>query len=281
MILQDRGDHLLVIRQTDHALLSGFLAREWGNEVFRRPDMFESFCLAAREHDNGWAEWELVPRIDLRTRMPYTFMSIPTEQHMELYQRGIDRIVQADPYAGLLVTIHCAELYDRARATLPGFSAKYVKSTELQMVSEFVQSLRVQQLRLKADLRMNPATKSLAVEESLEWSARLLGILDRLSLYFCLRPPEDASIEAVPTNDEGGEVDCELRAGADHCVAQTPYSFRRNPMSVSILARRVPKRLYGDPADFHRELSRAPYFALQYTLRAGNATSSQTRGAVA
>jgi len=281
MILQDRGDHLLVIRQTDHAILSGFLARQWGNECFRRPDMFESFCLAAREHDNGWAEWELQPRIDPKTRMPYTFMSIPTEEHIALYQRGIERIVRVDPYAGLLVSIHCAGLYDRARATLPGFSAKYVKSSELQIVNECMLRLEAQQLRLKADLRMNPATKSLAEEESLERSARMLEALDRLSLYFCLRPPEDASIEAVPANEEGGEVDWELRVGAHNDITLAPYSFRRTPLSISILARKVPKRLYGDQADFHRELSQSSYFALQYILKAGHATLSQRHSAVA
>jgi Protein of unknown function (DUF3891) len=281
MILQDRGDHLLVIRQTDHAILSGFLARQIGNECFRRPDMFESFCLAAREHDNGWAEWELQPRIDPKTRMPYTFMSIPTEEHIALYQRGIDRIVQVDPYAGLLVSIHCAGLYDRARATLPGFSAKYVKSSELQIVYECMLRLKAQQLRLKADLRMNPATKSLADDESLERSARMLEALDRLSLYFCLRPPEDASIEAVPANKEGGEVDWELRVGAHNDITLAPYSFRRTPLSISILARKVPKRLYGDQADFHRELSQSSYFALQYTLKAGHSALSQRHGAVA
>jgi uncharacterized protein DUF3891/uncharacterized protein DUF3153 len=281
MILQDRGDHLLVIRQTDHAILSGFLAREWGNECFRKPDMFESFCLAAREHDNGWAEWELQPRIDPKARIPFTFMSIPTEQHIAFYQRGIERVVQVDSYAGLLVSMHCAGLYDRARATLPGFSAKYVKSGELRLVNEFMQYLKAQQLRLKADLRMNPATKSLAEEESLERSARLLDALDRLSLYFCLRPPKDASIEAVPASEEGGNVDWELRVGANNYITLAPYAFRRTPLSIGILARKVPNRLYGDQDDFHRELSRSSYFALEYTLQAAHAAMNERHSAVA
>ena len=100
-----------MIRQTDHALLSGFFAREWGNELFARPQLFDSFCLAVREHDNGWSEWELAPQIDPKTRLPYSFMSIPTAEHIALYQRGIDRIVTADRYAGLLVSMHCSGLY--------------------------------------------------------------------------------------------------------------------------------------------------------------------------
>jgi len=280
MILQNHSDHLLVIRQTDHALLSGFLAREWGNDLFRRPDLFESFCQAAREHDNGWCEWELTPRIDPKTRFPYTFMSVPTEEHVALYQRGIDRLVKADRYAALLVTIHCAGLYDRARATIPGYSAKYVKSNESQLVNEFQQSLKLQQLRLKSDLRANPATASLAEEKSLERNASSLEALDRLSLYFCLNSLEDATIDNVPLHTDGETVDWELRPLGGNGVSLAPYPFRRNPLSVSILARRVPKRLYGDELDFQRTLAAAPYFAVNFTLHAADEVS-RTRTAVA
>jgi hypothetical protein len=279
MIFQEQGDQLLLIRQTDHALLSGFFAREWGNELFARPQLFESFCLAVREHDNGWSGWEQAAQIDPKTRLPYSFMSIPTEEHIALYQRGIDRVVTADRYAGLLVSMHCAGLYDRARATLPGFSAKYVKAQESQIVSIFLQQLKLQQLRLKTDLRMNPATKALADDKSLEKNARLLETLDRLSLYFCLNSAEDATIESVPLNDAGGEVDWQLRHAGDRGFSLEPYPFRKEPLAFSILARRVPKRLY-DEADFHRTLARATFFAVNFTLRAGGA-ADRTQSAVA
>jgi hypothetical protein len=280
MILQDHGDHLLVIRQTDHAVLSGFLAREWGNDLFRRPDLFESFCLAAREHDNGWCEWELAPQIDPKTRVPYTFMSIPTEEHVALYQRGIERLIKVDRYAALLASLHCSGLYDRSRATIPGFSTKYVKSTESQMVNEFLQTLKLQQLRLKVDLRANPATKSLAEDKSLERNAGVLEALDRLSLYFCLNFLAEATIDNVPLHTEREIVDWELRPLRDNGVSLAPYPFRRNPLSVSILARRVPKRLYGDELDFQRTLALAPYFAINFTLHAADEIG-KTRSAVA
>ena len=172
MIVQDHGNELVIIRQTDHALLSGFFARELGNELFTRPQPFDSFRLAAAEHDNGWSDWELRPQVDRATFSPYTFMSIPTEQHIEIYKRGIDRIVQQDRYAGLLAAMHAAGLYDRARATIPGFSAKYVKSNENQLVAEFVQRLRLQQLRLKVDLRAEEGMKAFADEKSLQINAQ-------------------------------------------------------------------------------------------------------------
>jgi hypothetical protein len=276
MIVQEQSDQLILIRQTDHAVLSGFLAREWGNDLFQRPEPFESLQLAASEHDNGWREWELQPQIDPKTRLPFSFMSISTEAHMELYQRGIERVVKCDPYAGLLVSMHASGLYDRARATIPGFSAKYVKSTETELVSGFQQGLKLQQLRLKVDLRADKASKDFVQENVLEGNSRRLEALDRLSLYFCMSSTtHDATIENVPVDDHGSEVDWELRPAGPNAVSLGPYPFRREPLQVSILVRRVPKRLYNDSFDFQRTLAAAPYTATTFSLHAGDALSAR------
>jgi hypothetical protein len=262
-----RGEHLLVIRQSDHAFLAGFFAREWGNEKFSKPQPNGSFCLAVSEHDNGWSDWELQPTLDPKTHLPFSFMSIPTETHISLYQRGIERLVKVDHYAGLLVTMHAAELYDRARATLPGYSAKYVKSNESQLVSDFIQQLRLQQLRLKVDLRANPASKGLAEEHLLKMNAARIETLDRLSLHFSLNPEQDALFDAVPVDDRGQQADIELRSEGAGVVAVAPYPFRRDPLAFSIMARRVPKRVYSCDADFQKTLAAAHYFPLKFTMR--------------
>jgi hypothetical protein len=271
MIIQEQADHLVLIRQTDHAVLSGHFARELGNEVFAQPEPQESFRLAATEHDNGWNEWELLPEIDPVTFLPYSFMSIPTPEHIELYQRGIERVVKVDRYAGLLVSMHCLGLYDRTRATMPGFSAKYIKSQEAPRVTEFLQTLRLQQLRLKVDLRADPAMKDFTQEKWLQANAQRLEALDRLSLYFCMGPLEGATIDAVPADYKGREVDWDLQPEGTNAATLEPYPFRRDPLEISILARRIPKRRYADDADFRKTLGQAPYFALKFTLRAGGA----------
>jgi hypothetical protein len=274
MILQDRGDHYLVIRQTDHAVLAGFFARQWGNDIFRKPAASESFCLAAREHDNGWWEWELEPRLDPRARAPYTFLSMPTEEHIAIYQRSVERLSQVDRYAALLVSLHCAGLYDRARATMPGFSAKYVKSEETAMVEEHLQKLKLQQLRLKVDLRSDPASRMLIEEKSLDQSLRLLDALDRLSLYFCTGASADVEIDSIPMHRDVDIVDWNVRRAEVEEqveVLVAPYPFRKEPLPISILARRLPKRLYSDTAEFRRTLAVAPYFALDFVVRDGDA----------
>jgi hypothetical protein len=279
MIIQERGDHLILIRQTDHAVLSGYFARELGNENFARSEPEESVRLATTEHDNGWNEWELQPHIDPVTFLPFTFMSLPTQQHMDLYQRGIERVVKVDRYAGLLVSMHCAGLYDKTRATMPGFSAKYVKSQEAPLVTDFVQRLRLQQLRLKVDLRADPATKDFADEKWLQANAQRLEALDRLSLYFCLGPMEAATIDAVPSDYNGREVDWDLQPEGNNAATLEPYPFRRDPLEISILARRIPKRRYPDNLELQKVLAQAPYFGQKFTLQARGSRTQARAGA--
>ncbi|HVO57313.1 MAG TPA: DUF3891 family protein [Dongiaceae bacterium] len=263
-----RDPQLVVIRQTDHAFLTGFFAREWGNEVFSKPEPNASFCLAAAEHDNGWTDWELQPSLDYRTQLPYSFMSIPTADHIALYRKGLDRLARADHYAALLVSIHVMGLYDRARATMPGYSAKYVKGEEVSLANEFVQQLRLQQLRLKVDLRSNPATKAVTEETLIKANAARLEALDRLSLHFCLNAAQDATIDAVPVNDAGVETDLEIHAEGANVIAIAPYPFRRDPLPVSIMTRRIPSRVYANDGEFQKTLAAAQFTPLRFTLRA-------------
>jgi hypothetical protein len=155
-----------------------------------------------------------------------------------------------------------------------------VKSGESKPVNEFLQRLKLQQLRLKVELRANPATKSLAEDKSLETNAGVLEALDRLSLYFCLNSLEDATIDNVPLHVSHETVDWELRPLGGNRVSLAPYPFGKDPLSISILARRVPKRVYGDELDFQRTLALAPYFAVEFSLRAADELG-RTHSAVA
>jgi uncharacterized protein DUF3891 len=173
-----------------------------------------------------------------------------------------------------LVAMHCQGLYDRTRATIPGYSAKYVKTTEGELVTNFVNNLKMQQLRLKVELRADPARRDLAQDKALEANARRLEALDRLSLYFCMGTPHDTTIDGVPIDGHGSEVEWELRAHGNNIVSLGPYPFRREPLQISVLTRSVPKRLYVDNLDFQKTLGRAPYVAMKFTLHAGGALSS-------
>jgi hypothetical protein len=86
--------------------------------------------------------------------------------------------------------------------------------------------------------------------------------------------PHDTTIDGVPIDDHGSEVEWELRAHGNNIVSLGPYPFRREPLQISVLTRSVPKRLYVDNLDFQKTLGRAPYVAMKFTLHAGGALSS-------
>jgi hypothetical protein len=151
---------------------------------------------------------------------------------------------------------------------MPGFSAKYVKSEENHLVNDFVQQLRLQQLRLKVDLRANAATKAFIEEPLLNANAARLEAMDRLSLHFCLNPHQEAMVDAVPMNDQGEEADLTLHAEGAGVVSVSPYPFRRDPLAFSIMARRVPKKIYASDLDFQKALAAAQQFPLKFTMRA-------------
>jgi len=63
------------------------------------------------------------------------------------------------------------------------------------------------------------------------------------------------------------EVDLDLRSEGGNVLTLAPYPFRREILEVSIMARRIPKRMYVNDADFQKTLAQTPYFPIKFTLR--------------
>ena len=89
-------------------------------------------------------------------------------------------------------------------------------------------------------------------------------------------------MEGVPVDNGGGDVDFEVRRESEGVVSMAPWPFRRDALAISILARRVPRRVYRDAEDFQQTLAGAAYFAINFSLRAVSGTEfGQTNSAVA
>ncbi len=86
-------------------------------------------------------------------------------------------------------------------------------------------------------------------------------------------------IDAVPKDAAGDEADLDLRSEGANVLTLAPYPFKREVLEVSILARRIPKRVYIDDEDFRKTLAQAAYFAIRFTLRERRA-SAFTRAAI-
>ena len=84
MIVGERQDEVVLVRQIDHARLAGELARQWGNGPFERPEPFDSVVLATDMHDEGWDEPDDEPLYNEDKKRPTNFIEADLRDHSRL-----------------------------------------------------------------------------------------------------------------------------------------------------------------------------------------------------
>jgi hypothetical protein len=221
---------VLAIGQASHAWISGQLARAWGNHRFPRPEPWEEVCLAAEQHDVGWAEWDLEPSRDPATGLPYSFMELPLETHIELWTAAPGKLLAQSRYAALLVSMHGSRLYRRReRDRLSKRDADLVRaylSGQERLLHELVDGLRA-----------DSATAAAADDAIVARNSQLIWIWDFISLLLCLawapRPVRD-----VPTVNR--PVDLDIATADDRGrLRLSPWPFAGEGMSVRCEGRRL------------------------------------------
>jgi hypothetical protein len=269
MIVRRRDGQLLLIRQTDHAVLAGDLARHWGNAGFAAPSPRDPVLFAAERHDDGWLIWEAAPRVDPATRRPHQFTSLPIAEHVGFYRTGIERVMARDSYAGLLTIMHLAGLYQMRYGTDRHTQPRTLPEDQERLKRRFVAELSEQQQALRQDLPRQGVPEAWLEEQCLWVNYKLLQVFDRLSLYLCVAPPRSSFLEPVPLDYEGRETQLSLRPLSERSVSIAPYPFDHSPFPVSVRAGVVPDREYDGDEDFRQAFVAAPVVELQFELRAG------------
>lgn len=217
MLLREHDNGVLAIGQQSHAWLSGQLARAWGNARFPAPEPFEEVCLAAEQHDLGWALSDLDPTRDADTGLPHSFTELPLEEHLAIWTAAGERLLTQSSYAALLVSIHGSRLYRRRNLDQVGEVREY-----LERQDRFQERLRA---RFDAEL--------------LARNSQLIWTWDFLSLAICIGWGRTA--RDVPTFD--GAVNVEVTP-----ARLDPWPFRPESLTVRCEGRRLADRYETDDA---------------------------------
>jgi hypothetical protein len=247
MIVCDLGDRWQIVMQTDHADLSGALARRWRE----RGDTSASVAIAAERHDDGWAVWEQAPMCDLETGTPVNFLDVGVLSHLAFYRAGIAAVTEQDPYAGLLVSMHGAGIY----------RGRYGQQPELQLT--FADDAREQVDAFVAEQEGAFARRDAEVgvtEEERRADYELLQLYDRLSLLFCT-----ADTLSPPASDFSGYRFSPDGAGT---IAMDPFPLAESEQRFSLLRRLIPKRRWRDGSEFRRDLLDSEPERTEITIRA-------------
>ena len=164
MIVRETLDSYLLIRQHDHALAAGELARHWARE----PRPLEPTLYAIAHHDVAWRGPDARVRWNEESGRPYSFLDYPPEPKVRAYAEGLDWLEEKDPYAACLCSMHYETLVRR-------FGHSEVEARFADAES-----------RRQARLRDGMSREEL---ENLERNLRLLRVCDGLSLFVCLNEP--------------------------------------------------------------------------------------------
>ena len=237
MLLREDDKGVLAIGQPSHAWISGQLARAWGSERFGPVEPFDEVCLAAEQHDIGWATRDLEPLYNADTGLPRSFMEMPLAVHLELWREGPLAMLAQSRYAALLVSLHGWRLYQRR-------DLERLEQPEADAIRGFLADQRELQAKLLAELRADPVTATGATEELIERNSLLIWTWDYLSLALCLGwAPATAKHAPTPT----GEVALELSAtGAPRRLRLTPWPFDAATITVRCEGRRLERRYDGE-----------------------------------
>jgi Protein of unknown function (DUF3891) len=221
----------LAIGQASHAWVSGQLARAWGNDEFGGVEPWEEVCLGAEQHDIGWAEWDLDPKIDPDTGRPHTFISLPLPEKLELWSRAARKMISQSRYAALLVSMHGTALYEAFPPAEPD---------EQALVQRFLDEQRALQQQLSGGL--DPA--------EVRRNQKLIFAWDYISLALCL-DWAPANVKDVPAAD-----DAPVTLALTETGELDPWPFRDDSIHLKLDARR-----------WQGSFEDSPPVTLEFTLR--------------
>ncbi len=252
MLVRDRADTWQLVRQPDHADLSGAFAAAWGGADVAPLARRESMILAATRHDDGWAVFDRRPAWDPENARPRNFLDVPIGSHLAFYRACIQVVGEEDPYAGLMVSMHGAGIYTGRYGTQPSLGLSNVEGHEDE-VRAFVE---------EQEATHGPRAEADGVGEAERWTNyRLLQVFDRLSLAFCLREWEGSdaepfAIEPMPLDYDGAEAELSMEPLGPWRVRLTPYPFLESPARFGLVRKVLPMGRYQGNDDF-----RGAYFA--------------------
>jgi hypothetical protein len=267
VIVRDEGDRLILVRQADHALLSGWLAAAWGAPPWAEPEPRLACVLAARLHDIGWTPLdETMPmRADGR---PLAFHEVDRAVTTRLYASGLDGLEALNAHAALLSSLHFSGFFTSHWGWQHGYRPERLSETTRRAVESFVEHERARQVRLRGLLGLGPAE-----ERQLMCDYFWLQLWDRISLDICRHGFTGWTAEYPPTptgtGPQAGEVSLRIVLAPGGTCLLAPYPLVVSPYRARVPAVRVPFGTATGAGDPRRAWQGCDVDGIDVTFRSG------------
>jgi hypothetical protein len=261
LIIRSTDGRLRLIGQPDHAQVAGQFADIWGRAPFQAAEPLAPVRLATAIHDAGWRAWEEAPRLRPETMRPYDFIHIPSDDHVDIYERSVSIALEQDAYAGLLVSMHGAGFYLKRYGHMPKLEFRDVAPHMRAVVDDFLARQKALQAELLA---------ALGPDETTLWTHyRWLQGWDALAVYLGIDDPADGrtrSLGVMPHYPGGPEEELWLTGIGVGTYTICPWPFIPLRIEVSLPARYVADQAYESQEAFLEAFASAPMESLRLSL---------------
>ena len=131
----DGGPAWVLIDQSEHARVSGDLARAWGRGRFRVVDPRDTVVSAIYRHDDGWPAYDRAPDVDSHTGRPVAFTEMELGTAQAIWTQSIEKMADLGPLAQYIVACHFVAMRrDGERAVTPD-GAEFVRTFQTHIWS--------------------------------------------------------------------------------------------------------------------------------------------------
>ncbi|MCL9661213.1 DUF3891 family protein [Paenibacillus hunanensis] len=229
MIWREREHSFIMIRQHDHARVSGEFSRSLHAGPTRDEKRWDEVLLGCEQHDRGWIPLDRIPIWNDAKQRPFSFLDFPEPAKLVFYRYGIDQMEEMSPYAAMLASLHYCALISHYGAEDPFCRA-------------FLDEEQERQERIKA--LTSPG------EDELRFHRAVLELCDDLSLYACLNEPGVDKAHELDWWKDGFDVGKKMEAANyetimpgwldERYVELDPFPFQQ-PVEVTIVYREVSK----------------------------------------
>lgn len=239
MIVRQEGAEIVVVRQADHAELSGRLAAAWGQAPWEPVTPFPSAVVGARRHDDAWIAFDEAPELDDHRR-PLSFFEVDRLRTSDMYRRGVEALYAIDAYAAVLVSLHFSGFFHSHWGWQPFALPENFPPPQAAALRDFVDGELDRQERLRAELDIDPAEGERRLAANYKW----LQLWDRVSLDICRQDattPWALEYPATPLTsaEDAAEVALQFSMIAPGEYRLAPYPLRLERLRVEIPAVRM------------------------------------------
>ncbi|MEM7129098.1 MAG: DUF3891 family protein [Chloroflexota bacterium] len=252
---------LLCIHQTSHGLMAAEFCRHWGNDDFRPPSPYPETLLGIAQHDNGWYEWELKPKLR-SDGYPMDFLHDPDVLgKINIWRLSVDRAYTQHPYAGILTGQHAVDLYQT-------YPIPSITESEQAHIAEFAAEQQMLLSLVQDCMNMDTRISARLHQSAIDSNMRLLQFGDQASLRVTMPWEGMGAIQNCPVDGEGTFTEIKMTFN-EESIAFEPWPFGVPEFDVHIHGRMLSQRTFEDEERYHSALSEAPLYSHQWRVVAG------------